>query len=65
MYSNPEEVENYELQKELQKAKREMKRQKRDISDLQFEHGRLQVAVMYLVSLAMLGFLVWLFMSTM
>ena len=65
MYSNPEEVREYELQKELQKTKREMRRQKRDIDDLQFEHGRLHSAVMWIVSAAVLAFLVWLYMSTM
>lgn len=65
MYSSPEEVREYELQKELQKTKREMRRQKRDIDDLQFEHSRLHYTVMYIVSLAALAFLVWLYMSTM
>ena len=65
MYSNPEEVREHELEKELQKTKRQMKHQNRDIRDLQFEHGRLHYGVMYLVSLAILVFLVWLYMSTM
>ena len=65
MYSNPEEVREHELQKELQRTKRQMKRQDRDISDLQFEHGRLHNIVMWLFSLAALAFLVWLYMSTM
>lgn len=65
MYSNPEEVREHELQKELQRTKRQMKRQDRDISDLQFEHSKFRNIVMWLFSLAVLAFLVWLYMSTM
>lgn len=64
MYLNPDERE-YELEKELKQTRRQMKRQNRDIRDLQFEHSRLHYGVMYLVSLAILVFLVWLYMSTM